>query len=383
MITGQNRDLRGKLYRWQHNTGLLLKAAFPRVSFRKTVLVMIWSFYGGGAEKVASILAGKLADRYRVVLLCFQDKGKCWPLPRDAEYLVLPSFFGTEEEMERWVLRYIRLLKWSRGVFASISFMYRMNRLNVLSGGPGRVITAERNDPLLREPEHFEEIEALYEAADHVVFQSEAVRAEFGPAVRAHSSILPNPVRISSLREEPVRHEIVNIGRLHAQKNQSMLIRAFAAFRKTHPDYALSFYGKGEAEAELRELADSLGVGESVHFYPPAEDVHERIRHAEIFALSSDYEGMSNALLECMMMGFPCISTRSGGAPEVIEDGVNGLLVPVGSEEEMTAALCRLAEDNAYRERIGARAAEDAKRFHEDEAFAEWQRMLEGVLQKP
>ena len=361
------------------NTRLLLPSLRPKCSRRKTVLLMSWSFYGGGAEKVICALAQALSEKYRVILLGFEDKGKTWPLPASAEVVFLPLFHDSAEEEERLRIRYIRNLKRSRRVFACISFMYRMNRLNIETKGCEKVILAERNDPILREPEHFEEIGGLYEKADFVIFQSRRVMREFGPAVQKKSRILPNPVSVPVLRTPPQRQEIVTMGRLGGQKNHAMLIRAFAQFRKTHPGYTLAIYGKGELEGELRELASSLGAADAVRICPHTDSVHEAIAHAEIFALSSDYEGMSNALLECMMMGFPCVTTKSGGAAEIIENGVNGMLTAPGSENEMAEALAYLADHPEMREQIGRNAAKTAESFRMETACLKWLAFLEEI----
>ena len=257
--------------------------------------------------------------------------------------------------------------------------MYRMNRLNIETKGREKVILAERNDPILREPEHFEEISGLYEKADFVIFQSRRVMREFGPAVQKKSRILPNPVSVPVLRTPPQRQEIVTMGRLGAQKNHAMLIRAFARFRKTHPGYTLAIYGKGELEEALRELASSLGAADAVRICPHTDSVHAAIAHAEIFALPSDYEGMSNALLECMMMGFPCVTTKSGGAAEIIENGVNGMLTAPGSENEMAEALAYLADHPEMREQIGRNAAKTAESFRMETACLKWLAFLEEI----
>ena len=95
--------------------------------------------------------------------------------------------------------------------------------------------------------------------------------------------------------------------------------------------------------------------------------------------LSSDYEGLSNALLEAMMMGFPCISTDCEGSTDVIENGINGLLVHRGDEDGLVSALTLLAENAELRENLGRRAKETSKRFRRKEVCQEWAEMIERV----
>ena len=258
----------------------------------------------------------------------------------------------------------------------AVSFMYTMNKVNVLSRGTAKVICSERNDPRKRYPHRMPEIDALYAAADHVVFQTGTVRDMFSDMVREHCSVIMNPVEVSCGRTAG-RHRIVNVGRLVPQKNQAMLIRAFAVFYRTHPDYTLSFYGAGELAEPLQALAESLGVSGAVAFHGQVTDIHAAVADAEIFALSSDYEGLSNALLECMAMGFPCISTRCGGSVDVIRPGENGLLVDIGSEEQMAAALAALADDPALRERLGAAARASTEPLRPEHVIAQWESLIE------
>lgn len=214
----------------------------------------------------------------------------------------------------------------------------------------------------------------------HVVFQSAFVRDLFDENVRAHSTILPNPVSVSCRRSALVRHRIVNIGRLNSQKNQNMLIRAFARFSEVHGAYTLSFYGDGELLPDLEIMVRELGLQDKVLFHGNVEKVHEAIADAEMFVLSSDFEGLSNALLECMMMGMPCISTACEGSVDVIRDGENGLLTEVGNEEQLLQAMLRLAEDEDLRERLGRAAAETAEHFRKEVVVQQWMDLVEELI---
>ena len=358
------------------NTLKTVRTLYKEEPEKPGVLIMCSSFYGGGAERVASRLANGLSKRYRVTLLCIQDKGRTYPLDPEIRIIQMPFFHGTWDMVNGSRAVFAREVKRILGIRAAISFMYTMNRVNVESKGVETVICSERNNPQKRYPQRMQEIDEMYAAADHVVFQSEKVRGMFSENVQKHGSVIVNPVAVTCGRKGG-SHRIVNVARLVPQKNQAMLIRAFAAFYRSHPGYTLSFYGTGELAQELRTLADSLGIGQAVQFHGQVWDVHAAIADAEIFALSSDYEGLSNALLECMMMGFPCISTRCEGSVDVIRQEENGILTQIGSEEEMRAALTRLADDAELRMRLGAQARETAKRFLPERVFAQWEDLLE------
>ena len=347
---------------------------------RPGVLIMCSSLYGGGAERVACRLACGLSDQYRVYMLYIRDKGQTYYLDPAVQTIAMPYFeCGSFEELMDRRAAYVRQLKEDLSITAAVSFMFTMNKLNVHSPGKARMICSERNNPAKRDPDHLQEIESIYEAADHVVFQSETVRSLFSRRVRDHSSIILNPVNVSCGRVGG-RHRIVNVARLTPQKNQAMLLRAFAAFHRTHSDYTLSFYGEGELAGELQALAETLELKDAVEFHSQSRDVHSAIADAEIFALSSDYEGLSNALLECMMMGFPCISTRCEGSSDVIRSGENGILVAVGSEEEMAAAMALLADDAHLRETLGAQARKTSELFQTEPVIGQWKQLIAGLI---
>ena len=340
-----------------------------------SAMIMCSSFYGGGAERVACRLASGLAERYSVYFLYIQDKGQSYYLDPRIRTIVMPFFYGSWDDINSCRARFTRELKSVLHIQTAVSFMYTMNRVNVESGGNARIICSERNNPMKRYPERMQEIDRLYSAADHVVFQSETVRSMFSQTVRAHGSIILNPVEVSCGRRAG-RHRIVNVGRLVPQKNQAMLIRAYAAFRQSHRDYTLSFYGEGELLEQLQTLADSLELGDAVQFHGQVRDVHAAIADAEMFVLSSDFEGLSNALLECMMMGFPCISTRCEGSATVIESGENGILTDIGSEEQLTAAMTLLADHPDLRERLGIRARCSAEQFEKKPVLQQWEQLI-------
>ena len=200
-------------------------------------------------------------------------------------------------------------------------------------------------------------------------------------------SILPNPVSVECERKKKTRKRIVAVGRLALQKNHAMLIRAFRRFRQTHPEYTLSIYGSGgegainpfNQEKPLRRLVAELELQESVFFEGSSTRVHYEIADAEFFVLSSDYEGLSNALLEAMTMGFPCVSTDCEGSTDVIENGVNGLLVPRGDEDALLDAMLTLAEKEEYRESLGRQAKKTAERFKRERVAQEWAETIERI----
>lgn len=375
MLADKTRQWKEKRRRCQYNRSVL-RSVEESQEKRPTLMIMSYSLYGGGAERVASILASGFAKKYHVILLYIEEKKNQYPLDPSVEKILMPSFGAdTLEDYQTWQKRYVRQVKRKKRVRISLSMMYQMNKWNVETKGHEIVICAERNNPAKREPENMETIRKLYEKADHVVFQTAAVRDLFGAEVKAHSSILPNPIEVSCMcTQESLR--IVHAGRLNAQKDQETLLRAFALFHRTHSAYILDLYGDGEKREELQQVADALGIGQSVLFHGNSTEIHRDIKDAQMFVLSSRYEGFSNALLECMMMGMACISTNCEGAREVIQNGINGLLVRIGDPEGLSCAMQQLADDPLLRKKIAQNGQDTAKRFQKEAALEEWMQML-------
>ncbi len=141
-------------------------------------------------------------------------------------------------------------------------------------------------------------------------------------------------------------------------------MQAFSDFHKEYPDYVLEIYGKGELEETLKKNTAEMGLGERVIWHGFCPDVRKRIADAGMYVLSSDFEGISNSMLEAMAMGIPVIATDCpiGGCAEYIQNGKNGLLVPVGDRKAMADAMKRLAEDQG----LAASVSENGSRIREE-----------------
>lgn len=356
---------------------IFLKGDFVRPHFdgKKVLFIMIGSLNRGGAQRVASVLASELSDYYHVSLLIRRDEEKAYPLDEKVEVIKLPNRGLNSKQFRRYVI----LLKKLRRPVASISFMFDSNGMNIWGRCKCKKICCERNNPAKKMPELFDETVEQYRKADHVIFQSEIVRDLYDENIKDHSTILPNPVSVTCYASPETRHRIVTVGRLHPQKNQAMLIRAFASFCEEHHDYTLSIYGEGELEHTLKELASELGIGDKVLFHGNIENIHPEIADAEMFVLSSEYEGLSNALLEAMMMGIPCISTACEGSTDVISDGKNGILTPVGDKQALLQAMEHLAGDKDLRNKIAKEGRKTGKNFRKEVVVGKWIEVIERV----
>jgi glycosyltransferase involved in cell wall biosynthesis len=248
-------------------------------------------------------------------------------------------------------------------------------------------IVSERNDPI-----HFagkvwvkKISRALMKLANGFVFQTEEARDFYPEDVKKHGCVIPNPLMATNLPQAQVALNeklVVTMGRLTGQKNHRMLVDAFSKFVKTHPDYQLHIYGSGELRAQTAAYIIEKGMESYVTLFEACDDVLQRICGAEMFVLTSDFEGMPNALMEAMAMGLPSISTDCpcGGPRYLIQHRENGMLVPVGDAVAMEKAMCTLADDPGLRCEIGQKAQKIQSLLSVDQIGQRWLDFCEEIV---
>ena len=231
-------------------------------------------------------------------------------------------------------------------------------------GLPNRIIFSERgnSERLMKGRYGYAFAERFYQRADAAVFQSEGAMQPYPENIRAKGTVIFNP--ISAELPQPHIGErqkvIVNFCRIAKQKNLPLLLEAFEKFYREHNDYKLLIIGDAYTDSE-KELKNQLeqfvlekGIADAVSILPFMSNVHEHIKDFAMFVSSSDYEGMSNSMLEAMAIGLPCVCTDcpAGGARAVIKNGENGLLVPVGDADALFGAMKEVAESSALAQKL-------------------------------
>lgn len=319
---------------------------------KEKIVFVIPDMPGGGTERVVALLANEYARRgIDVSILLFAGHQRAYPLSDGVEVVSLgePSGGSVVERINR-----IRRMReyyrkntgcriWAFSVMGAVFSAVAVG----LHRKEYAFLVSERNDPLRYEHPHIRNL--FYRDADRIVCQTQDAVDSFPRAIRRKALVIPNPVEIGGTKVWAGAREkrIVAVGRLEPQKNHKLLIEAFARFREQDPEYTLELYGKGSMERELRDLTESLGIASCVIFRGFSEHVGEEIRGAAMYVLSSDYEGISNSMLEALALGVPVIATDCpcGGSKTYIQSEVNGLLVPVGDREALAEAMKRLAKD--------------------------------------
>ncbi len=214
---------------------------------------------------------------------------------------------------------------------------------------------------------NFDATTNVLKKANAWVFQTQEQRAFLGYQDNVRARIIHNPIKkdLPDICTDNRDKTIVNFCRLSPQKNLMLLLNAFNLFSQNNPEYSLKIYADivNEHNISLRnELLNYItenDLTDKAFILPPTNDIHNVINGCSMFVSSSDYEGISNSMVEAMAMGLPCVCTdcRGGGAREMITDGENGLLVPVGDAEALSIAMHRMANEEGLAEKCGKNAA--------------------------
>ena len=343
----------------------------------RRLLIVLGSMGRGGAERVISHISNYFASKgwkVYIVLLLFNKVD--YELDPSIELINLSG--NTTSRIKRFPYWINALRKTVKSVKpnAVLSFAARINIVVQLSclGTSIDIIVSERNDPYMDGRSKLIDVltRYLYPKAKAVVFQTKRAEGYFKDVNLVNSIIIPNPISIDCEKNKHTNKKIVTVGRLTKQKNQEILIRAFAEISDKYPEYSLWIYGDGELRGKLEQLVKDFGLEKKVVFGGNVEDIHKRISDAEIFVLPSNYEGLSNALLEAMMMGFPCVSTRCAGSDEYIVNNENGLLVDIDDKEEMKTAILSYIENREFMERCGDNAKKVSERVSAKVVLQKW-----------
>ena len=351
----------------------------------KKITIVTRSMYAGGAERVIAQLANYFSRRkYVCKIITIDDEKVLYELDEQIELIPIGEKSGNK--LVDKILRYKKLRKLvvsdSPDLVLSMPEDIGIYVILALLGTKIPVYVSERNNPWVMTDVKITRIlrKLMYPFAKGVIFQTEMAKSFFSKSIQKKGIVLGNPVDDSRI-PEPFEGErdkvIVAAGRLDKQKNFPLLIKAFSKETSKHPEYRLVIFGEGKLRIELEELIASLKLQDKVSLPGRKNDLLMQMRNAAMFVLSSDYEGLPNVLIEAMCMGMPVISTDcpSGGPKQLIENGKNGILVSVDSEEELAEAMDKLM-DVSYANQLGKEAFKLREKITSKQIFEEWEDFL-------
>lgn len=194
--------------------------------------------------------------------------------------------------------------------------------------------------------------------------------------------IIPNPVSFKCDNPSPLSEKVVvYAGRLDPIKNCCSLVNMFKIVVDRHPDWVLKLYGDGSERELIKHYILELGLTEKVLLMGFSKNILDVYCHSSITALSSRCEGFPMSLIEAVECGVPIVSYQCPCGPrELINDGLDGFLVPVGNEEMMADRICALIEDEEMRHRMGKAAKAKAKDYHLENIIRQWMDLFNDLV---
>ena len=403
------------------------------MSERKKVLMVMPHMLGGGAERVAAQIMNKFNERgydTRFVLTSARKNEVVRSdLNEKTELILLTEEINKESSVQKLVhlparaystvfgklyekqdkyvpasigkatieWQYHREIKWFREYLRQnpdmtvIMFLQPAIPVVLLAAEklPNRIIVSERMDPnrLLKKRYGKNFIERYYIRANHIVFQTKTAMQLYPDALADKGAVIPNPLKTGL--PEPYhgeRNKVISIFcRIHPDKDLMTLLEAFRLFHQTHKDYNLEIIGDAKNNKEIQYKNDLTkyvsenGLESAVVFKPFSGTVHQEIVCNSMYVNSSVSEGLSNAMLESMAIGLPVICTDCpvGGAKDTIDDGVNGILVPMRDPEKLSGAMKAIADDKNFALKLSENAAKIREELKLDKVVDRWEMMIQ------
>ena len=345
---------------------------------------------GGGAERVVCNLANHLVSHEHEVDIITMGDDSSFGLNEKIHRITLLYNHERRNVVVNSVIRLFRLVgylrKHKKNAFVVMLPATTILLLRLRCLIKGKIIASERSYPTNYSTKDQRRLRRVAKRADAWVFQTETTKSWYQPYLAGTQTvIIPNPINESFLR--PIyggerKQEIVTAGRLTMVKNHELLIKAFSKITHKHPAVRLIIYGDGNLLNDLKQKAKSLGVHDKVSF-PGFVPWGEASKDSAMFVLSSNLEGMPNSLMEAMALGLPCVSTDcdGGGARFLIEDGVNGLLVPKNDVEAMAAAMDKLLSNSVLSNQLGVEAHKISERLAPEKIYRRWEEYIISIVE--
>ena len=392
----------------------------------KQINFFIDSLGGGGAERVVSLISNHLVKnpKYEVNIVMLRKCPIAYELAEEikvfyAEDLSVTTLYGKIVRRIYSIYKLLRVgivkpLMKKAGVYGKIpqldetrlylyakyampyreflrkqkdatafGFLVRSNicMLMAAKGTGVKTVFCERNAPVRPDiPKNIIRIrDEIYKYCHAAVFQTDEER-EYYIKLKCDTAIIPNPIKtdLPERYEGERKKEIINFCRMTAQKNLKLLIDAFELLLKNYPDYTLRIYGKGPERDNLQEYIYEKKLNESVFLEDFASNIHEIICDAAMFVSTSDYEGLSNSMIEAMAIGMPCVCTdcAGGGARMMIQDHENGILVPIRDVQAVYNGMIEIIENKGLEKKLSINATDVKKQLSIEKIVAQWEKMI-------
>ena len=348
----------------------------------------------GGAERVVAGLANKFSEmghEIKIVVVDNGDENIYYTRPEISFFHIAKPSNPLIDLLYRAVIMRKFFGKYKPDVIIPFTTQKNVSVLLATLFTKHKVIACERNNPIYDPKNRILRIlrKMLFWTSDGFVFQTENAKSYFSRNIQNRACVIANPINEDIIPPWKGNRtdRIVLVNRLNVQKNIDLAIDAFNLISEKYPTYTMEIYGKSdeglfEYERHLKQKVDSLGLKDKVLFEGFCHDVHERIKDATVYLITSDNEGMSNSLMEALALGLVCISTddSNGGARTLIRDHYNGILIRVGNLDDCYKAIDEVLSNQSMRGELSKNAIHIRKELSMDAIAAKWIKYINQIV---
>lgn len=342
----------------------------------------------GGAERVLSILSTPFADEYNdVEILTWRNGPVLYNFDSRVKITSIKEQSKSNNILRQmlWFRQYVR--KSRPNLILSFLAQFNMLTLTSLLLTDVKIVVAERIDPSKFKKGRILRFvrDLLYLKAVGILTQTQSGKNYFNSILRKKTEVIYNPIIleddiIGAWNINSADKIIISAARLVGQKNQKMLIETFSRLHEIHQDYKLIIFGEGDEREHLENLISVKNLDGVVLLPGSTKQLWNEMLKSRMFVLSSNYEGMSNSLIEAMCLGLPCISTKVSGSVDLIKDGNNGLLVDIKNSQELYEAMMQLVEDDKKSVSIGKNASKLFEQLNVNIISKQWVNYLNSII---
>jgi GalNAc-alpha-(1->4)-GalNAc-alpha-(1->3)-diNAcBac-PP-undecaprenol alpha-1,4-N-acetyl-D-galactosaminyltransferase len=361
---------------------------------KNKIVFLITSLNSGGAERNLVNLINSFSSKYEVHLILLYNEPKFYKLDKEIVTHHLNEKYLPSKNVFQSVKQNISFLREITAIFKSnnynlvISFTTNVNILSIFTAKYMSIpcIISERNNPEVYVPNTFWRIlrNISYCFANSLIVQTDFNKNFYQKIIQQDKIIIiPNPIdeNLYSLRKTYNERQniILTVGRIDSNKNQRLLIEAFANLNTEN--WKLVIVGDGVLKDEYKKLTVKLGVEDKVDFVGTVQNVWDYYNQAKIFAFTSNSEGFPNALLEAMSFGLPCVSTDCPSGPsEIIINNENGYLIEVNNKRQLENSLSKLINSPEICDQFSQNAIKYTQKFSLVEIKKLWEIQIQKLL---
>ena len=353
------------------------------------ILFVTEDLASGGSERVISVLANGVAGSHESAVVAIRRDLVKYTLSDKVKYF--PFQKENNGKIARTVGRithlYRAIKKFRPDVVVAFDVVpVAYSSIACMISGT-KLVVSERGDPQKHKGKGFigKLYFAAFEKANGAVFQTEDAQKYYNTSIQEKSVIIPNPINeefVVDRYQGKRAKEIITACRLTQQKNLKLFIDIVSEVTRSYPDYKGIVFGDGPEYDNLQKYAKECNADKSIVFAGRVNDIRERLYKSQFYLCTSDYEGISNSMLEAMTLGLNVISTDCpvGGARMAIRSGIDGVLFPVGDKKAGVNALEELISNPEKSEEMGKAAVEIRNRWSSDKIINEWLEYLQKIV---